>query len=93
MTRENANNTNCHDSTNHPIDPLSRVKEAIINLALWGIVPVKVADWLIQQAGPAYREIRGPESNSQRRVLGRQFSCIRGEASHGLQNCGAGESL
>lgn len=34
---------------NHSIRP--RLKVAIVRLALWGVLPVAVAEWLIQRGG------------------------------------------
>lgn len=34
---------------NHSIRP--RIKAAIVRLALWGVLPVAVAEWLIQRGG------------------------------------------
>jgi hypothetical protein len=28
-----------------------RIKNSIIKLALWGLIPIKLADWLIQRGG------------------------------------------
>ena len=28
-----------------------RIKNSIIKLALWGLMPIKLADWLIQRGG------------------------------------------
>jgi hypothetical protein len=30
---------------------LSRIKAAIVRLALWGVLPVSVAEWIIQRGG------------------------------------------
>ena len=43
-----ASNT-AHDSQNNTIRP--RIKAAIVRLALWGLLPVKLAEWLIQHGG------------------------------------------
>lgn len=37
------------DSRNHSIR--SRIKAAIVRLALWGLLPPKLAEWLIQRGG------------------------------------------
>lgn len=37
------------DTQNHTIRP--RLKAAIVLLALWGLLPVAVAEWLIQRGG------------------------------------------
>lgn len=42
-----ASNISC--SRNHSIRP--RIKAAIVRLALWGLLPVKLAEWLIQRGG------------------------------------------
>lgn len=34
---------------NHSIRP--RIKAAIVRLALWGLLPVRLAEWLIQRGG------------------------------------------
>lgn len=34
---------------NHSIRPF--IKAAIVRLALWGVLPVKLAEWLIQRGG------------------------------------------
>lgn len=34
---------------NHSIRP--RIKAGIVRLALWGLLPVKLAEWLIQRGG------------------------------------------
>lgn len=43
-TRATSKNTS---GRNHSIRP--RIKAAIVRLALWGVLPVKLAEWLIQR--------------------------------------------
>lgn len=43
-----ASNT-AHDSRNNTILP--RIKAVIVRLALWGVLSVAVAEWLIQRGG------------------------------------------
>lgn len=34
--------------------PRPRIHAVIVRLALWGVLPVKLADWLIHRGGPGH---------------------------------------
>lgn len=93
MTSKTKENIKWHNSVRRTPRLQSCIKSAALKLALWGVVPVKVADWLIQQGGLARRGSRSPELYSNHWKVGRRISFFRGEAGSSLQNCGVGESL
>ena len=58
MTNNKKGRTGWHQATlktsNHThdfTDPAARIKAATATLAMWGLIPVTLADWLIQQGG------------------------------------------
>jgi hypothetical protein len=58
MTRKTKGRAGWHQATrktsksNHHFTGLaSRIKAVIVKLALWGLLPVGVADWIIQRGG------------------------------------------
>ncbi len=44
---------NTSKSTYHYIDLIACIKATIITLALWGLIPIAVADWIIHRGGPS----------------------------------------
>jgi len=47
----------CHQAAQKPADNgnstaiASRIKATVVTLALWGILPIRLADWIINQGG------------------------------------------
>lgn len=59
MTRKTKGRNRWHGATpkafcadNHSIR--TRIDAAIVRLAVWGVLPVKLADWLINRGGPGH---------------------------------------
>lgn len=58
MTKNRKGRTGCHQATQKTSKSTvnftgfaSRIKASIVTLALWGMIPITVADWLIQHGG------------------------------------------
>ena len=58
MTINNKGRTGCHQSPpksskffGYFISPLSRLKAIVVTLALWGWLPLSLAEWLNQSGG------------------------------------------
>jgi hypothetical protein len=58
MTINNKEQTGCHRSPpqsskykGYCISPISRLKAIVITLALWGWLPLSLAEWLAQRGG------------------------------------------
>jgi hypothetical protein len=56
MEKKNARLTEAKPSAQQHVHFITRprIHAAIVRLAVWGVLPVKLADWLIHRGGPGH---------------------------------------